>query len=78
MFQDRYSLFRMNTKASPETLHYNHGGGLFHSKGTWGCAAPKGTIFRTSSLAKGIRLGNVSLGKGMLFGNFGQRLVKFW
>ena len=35
-------------------------------------------FFRTSSLAKGICLGNVSLGKGMLFGDFGQRKVKFW
>ena len=25
-----------------------------------------------------ICLGNVSQGKGMLFGNFGQRLVKYW
>ena len=25
-----------------------------------------------------VPLGNVSLGKGMLFGNVGQRLVKFW
>ena len=50
-------------------------GGFFHVKDTWGCAAPKGTLFRTSSLAKGIRFGNVSLGKGILFGDFGQRLV---
>ena len=35
-------------------------GGLFHSKGAWVCAAPKGTLFRTSSLAKGIYLGNPS------------------
>ena len=54
------------------------GGGFFHGNGTWGCAARKGTLFWTSSLAKGMRLDNVSLGKGMLFGNFGQRLVKFW
>ena len=52
-------------------------GVFFHSKGAWGCAAPMGTLFRTSSLAKGIRLCNVSPGKGMLFGDFGQRLVKF-
>ena len=38
----------------------NTGEGLFHSKGTWGCAALKGILFQTSSLAK-----------GMLFGNFG-------
>ena len=55
------------------------GGGFFHSKGTWGCAAHKGILFRTSSLAKGILLGNFidfSLGKGMLCGNFGQSTVK--
>ena len=34
--------------------------------------------FRTSSPAKGILSGNLSLGKGMLFGNFAQREVKFW
>ena len=62
----------------PCSLIRTTGVGFFHSKCTWGCAAPKGTLFRTSSLAKGIRPGNVSLGKGMLFGNFGQRLVKFW
>ena len=37
-----------------------HGGGFLHSKGTWGCAAHKGILFRTSSLAKGIRFGNFS------------------
>ena len=36
------------------------GGGFFHSKGTWGCAAHKGILFRTSSLAKGILFGNFS------------------
>ena len=54
------------------------GRGFFHSNGTRGCAACKGTLFRTSSLAKGMRLGDVSLGKGMLFSNLGQRQVKFW
>ena len=36
------------------------GGGFFHSKGTWGCAAHKGILLRTSSLAKGILFGNFS------------------
>ena len=55
------------------------GGWFFHSKGTWGCAAHKGILFWTSSLAKGILFGNLvefSPGKGMLFGNSGQRTVK--
>ena len=30
-----------------------HGGVFFQSKGTWGCAARKSILFRTSSLAKG-------------------------
>ena len=39
----------------------NHGGGgFFHSKGTWGCAAREGILFRTSSLAKGVLFGNFS------------------
>ena len=55
------------------------GGGFFHNKGTWGCAARKGMLFQPSSLAKGILFANFrpfSLGKGILFGNFGQRNVK--
>ena len=36
------------------------GGGFFRSTGTWGCAACKGILFRTSSLAKGILCGNFS------------------
>ena len=43
-----------------------------------GCAARKGILFRTSSLAKGTLFGNVSLGKGMLVGSFGQRKDKVW
>ena len=35
-------------------------GGFFHSKGTWGCAAREGILFRTSSLAKGVLFGNFS------------------
>ena len=36
------------------------GGGFFHTKGTWGCAAREGILFRTSSLAKGVLFGNFS------------------
>ena len=46
-----------------------------HCKGTWGCAARKSAF----SLGKGIilpSLVNFCLGKGMLFGYFGQRNVK--
>ena len=43
-----------------EILIRSRGGGFFHSKGTWGCAAHKGILFRTSSLAKGILFGNSS------------------
>ena len=53
------------------------GGGFFHSKGTWGCAARKDILFKLSSLADGIRFANFSpfsQGKGMLFGNFSR----FW
>ena len=35
-------------------------GVFFDSKGIWGCAAPKSILFRTSSLAKGILVGNSS------------------
>ena len=38
----------------------SRGGGFFHSKGTWGCAAREGILFRTSSLAKGVLYGNFS------------------
>ena len=48
--------------------------GFFHSKGTWGCAARKGILFRT--LAKGAILVESILGKGELFGKFGQRNAK--
>ena len=60
---------------------FHGGGGFFHSKGTWGCVAQKGILFRTSNLAKGILFGNFSrfsLGKGMLCGNFGESTVKIW
>ena len=39
------------------------GGGFFHSKGTWGCAAREGILFRPSSLAKGVLFGNFNLVK---------------
>ena len=42
---------------------------VFHSKGTWGCAAKSGILSRTPGLAKSILFGNVSLGKGKLFGS---------
>ena len=55
---------------TPETKRYcslsrfagetHGGGGFFHSKGTWGCAAREGILFRTSSLAKGVLFGNFS------------------
>ena len=41
-------------------LLHARGGGFFHSKGTWGCAAHKGILFRTSSLAKGVLFGSFS------------------
>ena len=39
---------------------FTGGGGFFHSKGTWGCAAREGILFRTSGLAKGVLFGNFS------------------
>ena len=44
----------------PSGLKSRGGGGFFHSKGTWGCAAREGILFRTSSLAKGVLFGNFS------------------
>ena len=55
------------------------GGGFFHSKGTWGCAAREGILFRTSSLAKGVLFGNFSRVRsrqGYAFWEFGQRDVQ--
>ena len=52
------------TKGLIEKMFINHihggGGGFFHSKGTLGCAARKGVLFRTSSVAKGVLFGNFS------------------
>ena len=53
------------------------GGGGFHSKGTWGCAARRGILSRTSGLAKGILFAKFSMGNGMLFGTFGHRKGNF-
>ena len=58
---------------------YTGGGAFFHSKGTWGCAARKGTHFQTFLSFQVYTLSNCSpfsLGKGMPFGNFGQRNFK--
>ena len=49
----------------PHKLTLRFGGKIdenvfFHSKGTWGCAAREGILFRTSSLAKGVLFGNFS------------------
>ena len=54
------------------------GGVFFHREGTLGIAARKVSLFRTSSLAKGILFDNFSLDKGTLFSNFRQRKFKFW
>ena len=55
-------------------------GGRGSSIVTRRCDACKDILFRTSSLAKRILFGYFSVdfsqGKGMLFGNFGQRSVK--
>ena len=50
------------------------GGGFFHSKGTWGCAARKGILFRTSSLAKGVLFSNFSRVKSRQ----GYAFWQFW
>ena len=52
------------------------GGGFFHSKGTWGCAAREGILFRPSSLAKGVLFGNfnrVKSRRGYAFWEFWSR-----
>ena len=67
------------TYPHPQHIMLANGGGFFHNKGTWGCAARKGILFKLSSLAKGILFANFSqfsLGKGMVFGNLAQRKVK--
>ena len=48
-------------RETPESVaRARGGGGFFHSKGTWGCAARESILFRTSSLAKGVLFGNFS------------------
>ena len=54
--------------------HQLHHGGFFHSKGTWGCAAREGILFRTSSLAKGVLFGNFSRVKSRQ----GYAFWEFW
>ena len=51
---------RLRFSKIAKILKFSTGGGFFHSKGTWGCAAHKGILFRISSLAKGILFGNFS------------------
>ena len=80
------------TSAFVRSHSRGRGGGFFHSKGTWGCAARKGMLFKPSSITKGILFANFgplakgilfanfrpfSLAKGILFGNFGQRMSNF-
>ena len=50
------------------------GGGFFHSKGTWGCAAREGILFRPSSLAKGVLFGNFNRVKSRQ----GYAFWEFW
>ena len=50
------------------------GGGSFHNKGTWGCAAREGILFRTSSLAKGVLCGNFCRVKSRQ----GYAFCEFW
>ena len=47
---------------------------FFHSKGTWGCAARKGILFWTSSLAKGVLFSNFSRVKSRQ----GYAFRQFW
>ena len=49
-------------------------GGFFHSKGTWGCAAREGILFRPSSLAKGVLFGNFNRVKSRQ----GYAFWEFW
>ena len=49
-------------------------GGFFHSKGTWGCAAREGILFRPSSLAKGVLFGNFNRVKSRQ----GYAFLEFW
>ena len=69
----------MNTLHLAETgvgsqAHPRGGGGFFHSKGTGGCAARKGILFRPSSLAKGVLFGNFNRVKSRQ----GYAFWEFW
>ena len=48
------------------------GGGFFHSKGTWGCAARKGMLFPGAHIMGGER------GETPLPNNFGYSVPKHW
>ena len=63
---------REGSKLTPIAPRGGGGGGFFHSKGTWGCAALKGILFRTASLAKGMLFGNFSLCQSRQGYNFWQ------
>ena len=58
--QRKTHLIAHHYRVNYHTNDHGTGGGFFHSKGTWGCAAHKGIHFWTSSLAKGILCGNFS------------------
>ena len=60
------------TKRYPCVFH--GGGGFFHSKGTWGCAAREGILFRPSGLAKGVLFGNFNRVKSRQ----GYAFWEFW
>ena len=55
-------------------VEMGRGGGFFHSKGTWGCAAREGILFRPSSLAKGVLFGNFNRVKSRQ----GYAFWEFW
>ena len=58
----------------PRILLQITGGGFFHSKGTWVCAAREGILFRPSSLAKGVLFGNFNRVKSRQ----GYAFWEFW
>ena len=72
-------LFNYGSLDAVGTLVSRGGGIFFHSKGTWGCAVRKcillELLLQPSFLAI---LFDLSLAKGMLIGNFGQRNIKLW
>ena len=77
-YEMQQSIARLRFSFSIAKRH-GGGGGFFHSKGTWGCAARKGMLFQTFLPSQGYTFCQFypfSLGKGILFGNFGQRNVK--